>query len=99
MTKQAARMDDQRIRNDIIEWLVRKKVTGAKKHQIQTVVGYALQSHEEGRGKELIEEMLTAPSVPIRGYGGGHRSNIQLTSLEAGKEYLRANGRDLPGWF
>lgn len=99
MAQQTARMDDQRLRNDVVEWMVRKKVTGAKKHQIQTVVGYALQSHEEGRGKELIEEMLASPSAPIQGYGGGHRSNIQLTSLGAAKEYLREHGRDLPEWF
>lgn len=99
MTRQAAQMGDQRIRNDIVEWMVRKKVTGAKKHQIQTVVGYALQSHEEGKGKAEIEAMVTDPSEPIQGYGGGHRSNVQLTSLEAGKAYLRENGRDLPDWF
>ena len=92
-------MDEQRIKNDIVEWLVRKKVTGGKKHQIETLVGYALPSHEEGIGKELIDDMLTDPSVPIQGYGGGHRSNIQLRTLEDGKQYLRENDRDLPEWF
>lgn len=92
-------MDEQRIKNDIIEWMVRKKVTGGKKHEIETVVGYALPSHEEGVGKELIDEMLADPPSPIQGYGGGHRSNVQLTTLEAGKQYLRRNGRDLPDWF
>lgn len=92
-------MNEQRIRNDVVEWMVRKKVTGGKKHQIATVVGYALQSHQEGLGKELVAEMLTDPSVPLQGYGGGHRSNIQLTSIEDGKSYLRKNGRDLPDWF
>lgn len=54
-------MDAQRIKNDVVEWMVRKKVTGGKKHQIETVVGYALESHEEGVGKDLIDEMLAGP--------------------------------------
>lgn len=76
--------------------MLRKRVIGGKKQQIDTVVNYSLPSHEQGRGKDLIEEMLTNPRAPIEGYGGGRRSNIRLTSAEEAVEYLEANGDDPP---
>lgn len=89
-------MDDQIIKNQIVGKMLRKRVTGGKKAQIDTVVSYALPTHEQGRGKELIEEMLADANTPIEGYGGGHRSNIRLTSAEDAVRYLETHGGDVP---
>lgn len=89
-------MDDQGIKNQIVGKMLRKRVIGGKKQQIDTVVNYSLPSHEQGRGKELIEEMLADPGAPIEGYGGGHRSNIRLRSVEDAVQYLKENGDDVP---
>ncbi|PSQ36829.1 hypothetical protein BRD11_00850 [Halobacteriales archaeon SW_12_69_24] len=37
------------------------------------------QSSDQGKLKELMEEMATDPTAPIEKYGGGHRENIRLT--------------------
>lgn len=55
-----------------------------------------LPSHEQGRGKTLIDEMLKDPSSPIEGYGGGARSNIRLVSVERAVEYLKDNDGNVP---
>lgn len=89
-------MDDQRIRNQIVGKMLRKRVIGGKKQQIDTVVNYSLPSHEQGRGKQLLEGMLRDPDAPIEGYGGGHRSNIHLSSVEDAVQYLEENGGDVP---
>lgn len=89
-------MDDQGIKNQIVGKLLRKRVVGGKKQQIDTVINYSLPSHEQGRGKEVIEEMLGDASTPIEGYGGGHRSNIRLTSVEDAVQYLDDHGGDVP---
>lgn len=54
-------MDDQEIRNRIVRKMLRNRVIGDHKKQVQTIVSRYLPSHEEGRGKELIEEMVADP--------------------------------------
>ena len=90
------KMDDQDIKNRIIEKMLRKRVTGGKKQQVDTVVNYSLPSHAQGRGRDLIGDMLADPDAPIEGYGGGHRQNIRLTSPEDAVKYLRDNDGNVP---
>jgi hypothetical protein len=71
-------------------------ITGGNKTSIDTAVDDYLPSHEQGRGKTLIDEMLKDPNSPIEGYGGGARSNIRLTSVEAAVNYLKDNDGNVP---
>lgn len=90
-------MDDQEIRNRIVEKMLRgSPLTGGNVTTIDTAVNKYLPSHEQGRGKTLIDEMLADASSPIEGYGGGGRKNIRLTSVEAAVQYLKDNDGDVP---
>ena len=68
------------------------------KSQIQTVTNW-FQSSDQGKLKELMEEMATDPTAPIEKYGGGHRENIRLTGATEAVRYLGDNGRDVPFGF
>ncbi len=92
-------MEDQEIRNRIVEKLLRSRTTGSKKQSVDTVVSKYLPSHEEGRGKRLLAEMTTDPDAPIESYGGGHRENVRLTSVEDTVAYLRDNDGNVPFGF
>lgn len=92
-------MDDQEIRNRIVRKMLKKRIVGGHKKQIDTVVNMALPTHDRGRGRSLLEDMLSDPSAPIEGYGGGHRSNVRLTSVDAAVDYLNANDGDVPFGF
>lgn len=90
-------MDDQQIKNRIVEkMLLDGPITGGNKTTIDTAVTKYLQSHEQGRGKTLIDEMLKNRSSPIEGYGSGDRKNIRLTSVEAAVAYLKDNDGNVP---
>lgn len=91
--------DDQVLRNKMVRKMLRKRVVGDHKKQLQTVVGFSVASHDEGRAKELLEAMATDPETPVQKYGGGHRQNIQLTSVADAVEYLKANDGDVPFGF
>lgn len=88
-------MNDQQLRNRIVTKLLRKQVVGNHKKQIDTVVNW-LPSHAQGRGRTLVEEMLTDPTSPIEGYGGGGRQNIRLTDVSDAVDYLEENDGDVP---
>lgn len=92
-------MSDQEIRNRIVEKLLRNRVVGSHKKRIETVTSNYLPSHQEGRGKEVINDMLTDPGSPIESYGGGHRKNIRLKSVEDAVEYLKENDGNVPFGF
>lgn len=87
-------MGDQDIKNRIVRKMLRKGLIGANKAQVQTVVGWAVASHEEGRAKDLIDEVVQ--EGVIERYGGGHRDNIRLAGEQAAVEYLKANDGDVP---
>lgn len=90
-------LDDQKIRNRIVEkMLLDGPITGGNKIRIDSAVDDYLQSHEQGRGKTLIDEMLKDPNSPIEGYGGGARANIRLMSVEAAVQYLKDNDGNVP---
>lgn len=88
-------MEDQQIRNRIIEKLLRKRVVGGKNRTIDAVVNMTLPSSEQGRGRQLIDELLADPSGPIQRYGG-HRDAVRLTSVEAAVRYLREHDGNVP---
>ncbi|WP_135666564.1 hypothetical protein [Halorhabdus rudnickae] len=91
-------MDNQDIKNRIVRKMLRNRVVGDHKKQIDTVVGWAVPSHAEGQAKTLIDEMVSG-SEPVEQYGGGARENIRLTSVEDAVEYLKDNGGDVPFGF
>jgi hypothetical protein len=92
-------MEDQEIRNRIVRKMLRKRVTGNHKKQIDTIVNLTLPSHAQGRGKQLLEEMVSTPGAPIEAYGGGHRENVRLTAPSDAVKYLKQNGGDVPFGF
>ncbi|SFS11829.1 hypothetical protein SAMN05216559_3953 [Halomicrobium zhouii] len=92
-------MQAQAIRNCLVRKMLRKDVVGAHKIQIDTIVGYSLPTDERGRGRTLLEEMATDPECPVESYGGGHRENVRLTSIEAAVRYLESNDGDVPFGF
>lgn len=91
-------MQAQAIRNRLVRKMLRKDVVGAHKMQIDTIAGYSLPTDERGRGREPLEGMATDPECPVESYGGGHRENVRLTSIEAAVRYLESNG-DVPFGF
>lgn len=94
-------MEEQEIRNRIVRKMLKNRIVGNHKKQLDTVVSdiAALPSHEEGRGKDLLEEMVSNPDTPIQGYGGGHRQNVRLTSVGDAVSYLEDNDGDVPFGF
>lgn len=91
-------MKDKHIKNRIVEKLLRSKVLGSKKIRVDTAVNRHLPSHEQGRGKEVIREMIRDPDGAIEGYGGS-RDNIRLTSKEDAVEFLKSNDGNVPFGF
>lgn len=91
-------MDDKEIKNRIVEKMLRGSdpVIGGHKIRVDTAVKNYLPTHQRGRGKTLIDEMLKDPSSPIEGYGGGGRKNIRLVSAEAAVEFLKENDGNVP---
>lgn len=87
-------MDDQDIKNAVVEKMLRKRVVGGKKQQVQTVVGYSVPSHAEGRAKDLVADLIR--EGVLERYGGGHRANVRLTSVEKAVAYLEENGGNVP---
>lgn len=88
-------MADQEIKNRIIEKMLRKRIVGGKNRTVDAVVNMALPSHDQGRGRQLIDEMLADPTGPIERYGGS-RNAIRLTSVAAAVEYLKDNDGNVP---
>lgn len=91
-------MSDQELRNKLIEKLLRKQVTGGKKKQKTTVAGW-FKSSDQGKVKDLIDEMATDPSKPLEMYGGGHRENVRLSDVGEAVRYLDRNDGDVPFGF
>lgn len=91
-------MGDQQIRNRIVERMLRNRIVGGKNRTVDAIVNMALPSHEQGRGKLVVAEMIADPAAPIERYGG-HRDAIRLTSVAAAVEFLRTNGGNVPFGF
>lgn len=88
-------MSDRAIKNRIIEKMLRKRIVGGKNRTVDAVVNMALPSHDQGRGRQLIDEMVADPTGPIERYGGS-RNAIRLTSAKDAVEFLKDNGGNVP---
>lgn len=82
-------MDDQDVRNRLVEKMLLRGMIGGHKRRVDTVVNMALPTHDRGRGKELLDTMVTDPTAPVEAYGGGARDNVRLTSAEDAVAYLQ----------
>lgn len=92
--------EDRDIARTALRKMLRKPVVGDHKKQIDTVKQWGQASSDEGRCEELLREMATDPSAPVEMYGGGHRDNIRLTSVDEAKAFLRDElGGDPPFWL
>ncbi|QPV61558.1 hypothetical protein I7X12_12375 [Halosimplex litoreum] len=94
-------MEDEEIELAIkmVEYLVKNKVTGNHKKQVDTVINKSgLPVHAKGDARDVLEEIATSPP-PIEMYGGGHRQNVRLTSIQDGVEFIEENGGDPPWGF
>ena len=90
-------MDDPEIRNRIVERLLRKRVVKSHKKRVDTVTNW-LPSHAQGRGEQLIRELITDPNAPVEAYGGS-RDNVRLASVEDAVEYLKRHDGNVPFGF
>lgn len=90
-------MDDQDIRNRVVEKMLHKTVLGGHKKQVDTVKNW-FPSHEQGRAENLIREMTTDPMAPVEAYGGS-RDNVRLTSADEAVAYLHEHGGAVPFGF
>lgn len=91
-------MTDQDLRNRVVEKMLRNRTVGRKNRTVNAVANMVFPSHEQGRGKRLIDEMLADPSAPLQRYGG-QRQAIQLTAVGEAVAYLKANGGNVPFGF
>lgn len=91
-------MTDQEVRNRIVEKMLRNRIVGAKNRTIDTVVNWALPSHQRGRGKAVIDDMVADPAAPVEKYGG-QRAAIRLTSVEQAVAYLKEHDGNVPFGF
>ena len=86
-------MEDEEIELAVkmVKYLVKNKVTGNHKKQVDTVINKSgLPVHAKGAARDVLEEMPTSPP-PIEMYGGGHRENVRLTSIQDGVEFIEEN--------
>lgn len=92
-------MDDAEIKCRIVEKLLRNRVFGSKNWTVDRTVDHALPSHEQGRGRQLLEnEMIPQAEASIQGYGG-QRNAIKLTDAKQAVEFLEENGGNVPFGF
>ncbi len=82
---------------DVVEHLMRKKVTGGHNKTVDTVVNW-FASHRQGEARDAIDELVAEPESPVVRYGG-QRDAIKLTSIEDAKQYLVDSDRELPWGF
>lgn len=93
-------MYDAEIKCRIVEKLLRKRVIGNHKWTVDRTVSYALPSHAQGHGRQVIEhEMLPNAEAGLVRYGGGARDNIHLTNVHDAVAFLKANDGNVPFGF
>jgi hypothetical protein len=86
--------DETDLKVKIVKKLASKQVTGRHKKDIDTVTDWGFASHNEGKVKDLLEEMATDPNAPVEKYGG--RDTVRLSSIQDAKDYIKENGGELP---
>ena len=83
----------------MVDYLVSNKVTGNHKKSKDTVISYsAIPTHAEGDARDVLDKMARNPP-PIEEYGGGHRENVRLTSIQDGVDFIEDHGGDPPWGF
>jgi hypothetical protein len=90
---------DRELAVKMVAYLVKNRVTGAHKKQVVTVINRSgLPSHAKGDARALLEEIAALPP-PVECYGGGHRENVRLTSIQDGIEFIETHGGEPPWGF
>lgn len=88
--------DDADMAVRIVKRLMTKGVLGGHHKQPQSVADW-FATHEQGRVKDVLDDMTSDPAVPVRVYGG--RGTVQLTSMDAAMAFLEKHGEEDPrGW-
>lgn len=87
-------MDELDIKLKIVKRFLRDDVVGPRKRDAETVQNWFAAS-DQGKLKDVIDDLTRDPHSPIEAYGGG-RDNIRLTSRKQGKQFLISHGEDLP---
>lgn len=88
--------DDVDIAVRIVKRLMTKGVLGGHHKQPQSVAGW-FPSDEQGRVKQVLDDMGSDPTVPVHVYGG--RDTVQLTNMDAALQFLEKHGAEDPrGW-
>ncbi|MFB6283602.1 MAG: hypothetical protein ABEK59_06670 [Halobacteria archaeon] len=94
MTEYSSR--DKEIILKILHKMLRKDVVGSHHLPIDAVKRWAVASHNEKEAEHLIRELATDPTAPVQQVKG--KDNVQLTSIQAGKEYVKQLGGEPPFW-
>jgi hypothetical protein len=85
-------MDDTEIKLRIIEKMARKEFVGNSAVDRDDATNW-LPSHDQGRARELIDEMTADRGVPVVATVGGH---LTLTSMADAVDWIRDNDGDVP---
>ena len=90
-----------KLRAKIYKKMLRKKIIGGRKRQIDTVKNY-FRSHKQGEVEDNIEDMIADPNHSLELVGGGHRENIHIPAgrKDEAIEYVaNAEGVKVPWGF
>ena len=93
-------MSEQNLKNQIVETLLNRRVTGSNKTSIDTLLNYAVRDSDQGQARQLLkDEMLPKSEGSIQQVGGGARENVQLGDIKQAVRYLYENGGEVPWTF
>ena len=91
---------DIELKCKVVETLLRKRITGGKKISIDSLLNYAVRDSDAGRARRLLEdEMIPRGEASIERYGGGHRENVRLGSVDDAVEFLERHDGEVPFGF
>ena len=91
---------DIELKCKIVETLLRKRITGGKKISIDTLLNYSVRDSDAGRARRLLkDEMIPQGEASIEQYGGGHRENIRLGSVDDAVKLLEQYDGEVPFGF
>lgn len=93
-------MTNQDLKNKLVNTLLNKRVTGANKTSVDTLLNYSVRDSEQGKARKLLnDEMLPNAEASLQKVGGGARENVQLGDVKEAVRYLYENGGDVPWSF
>jgi len=85
-------MNDTEIKLRIVEKMARKEFVGNSSVHKDDATNWVA-SHDQGRARELLDEMTTDRDVPVVESARGH---LRLTSMADAVEFIRDNDGDVP---